>query len=477
MNLGQVYTKGIVADYMTSLFSLPKGAKILDPCFGHGAFLEALIKNGKYKIEGSEIDKSCYDHCASIFSPYCKLHYGNFFDYKKSAFFDGIIMNPPYVRHEEINELAKFGINKVRLTRIVTDELDSKANLYMYFIVYGLHLLKPKGEMIVIFPNSWEKAKSGLPFKAIIERNCSIIEHIDVKGVPFYGVPTVDVEILKIKKEKNLPITYKEIEVGNNELKEKRHDRTSELGLEQAIPLSHIATIKRGKTTGFNKMFINPTLVDTSLQTDIVSSPKDVYGFTTKGCRTDKYLYIRKEDEVKGEVKQYLDACAKHILTGERPKTLYDAILTKERWFETSTAPIGDIVFPYIIRENIRFIRNERSLIARDNFYTINSHEDPYLLMGLLNNHYIWYQLEKRGKTYGNNVLKIQKYDMDALRIIKPDIICEQDVSLLKYYGQQLTVKGDITIIENITNILEKYYGVHNIKEAYENAKQKRLNK
>jgi len=477
MNLGQVYTKGIVADYMTSLFSLPKGAKILDPCFGRGAFLESLIKNGKYKIEGSEIDKSSYEHCASTFSSYCDLHYGNFFDYDTSSPFDGIIMNPPYVRHEEINELAEFGVDKKRLNRIVTEELDPKANLYMYFIVYGLHLLRSSGEMIVIFPNTWEKAKSGQSFKTIIERSCSITEHIDVKGVPFHGVPVVDVEILKIKKEKNLPTMYKEIEVGNNGLKERRHDKTKELELGQAIPLSHIATTKRGKTTGFNKMFINPTLIDSSLLADIASSPKDVYGFTTKGCKADKYLYVRREDGIKGEVKQYLDDCAKHILAEKRPKALYDAIRTKGRWYETSAAPIGDIIFPYIIRESIRFIRNERNIIARDNFYTINSHEDPYLLMCLLNNHYIWYQLEKRGKTYGNNVLKIQKYDVDALRIIRPDIICEQDISLLKDYGQQLTEKGDTTIIENITNILEKYYGVHNIKEAYEDAKQKRLNK
>ena len=41
-DLGQVFTKGNVAQYMVSLFDLAKEAKIMDPCYGAGSFLDAL---------------------------------------------------------------------------------------------------------------------------------------------------------------------------------------------------------------------------------------------------------------------------------------------------------------------------------------------------------------------------------------------------------------------------------------------------
>lgn len=475
MNLGQVYTTRIVADYMAQLFTLPNGSHILDPCFGRGAFLEALARVGKYEVDGIEIDTESYLHCQQRFSPVCSLRHGNFFDIATA--YDGIIMNPPYVRHEEINELASLGVNKERLASSVSCKLDAKSNLYMYFVAHGLELLRDGGEMIVIFPNSWEKAKSGVSFKKLIERECSITEHIDVRGNPFDGDPIVDVEILKIKKRQHQPTIYKKLNVDEGKITVNTYECDGNMNLGNTMPLSFLATVRRGKTTGYNKMFINPSLIDMTLLVDIVSSPKDVRGFTTKDCHTDKYLYIRSGDAVVGDTKQYLDDCAKTILKEREPKSLYEAILTKKRWYDTSSAWVGDIVFPYIVRDNIRFIKNDWKLMVRDNFYTINTHEDPYLLMSLLNNHFVWYQLEKCGKTYGNSVLKIQKYDVDLLNVVKPNVISDTDTALLKIYGRQLTADANISIVEGITDILSRYYGVDNIKNIYEDTRRERFGK
>ncbi len=54
--LGQVFTKGAIADYMISLLETPKTGKVLDPCFGGGAFVEAFIQAGYNNITGYEID-------------------------------------------------------------------------------------------------------------------------------------------------------------------------------------------------------------------------------------------------------------------------------------------------------------------------------------------------------------------------------------------------------------------------------------
>lgn len=55
-DLGQVFTKGDVADYMVSLFDLGVNAALLDPCHGDGAFLKALKSKGFKDITAYEID-------------------------------------------------------------------------------------------------------------------------------------------------------------------------------------------------------------------------------------------------------------------------------------------------------------------------------------------------------------------------------------------------------------------------------------
>ena len=60
MNLEQVYTIRVVADYMVGLFSLQGKAKVLDPCFGHGVFINSLLKNTEFLIDGVEIDEKSF---------------------------------------------------------------------------------------------------------------------------------------------------------------------------------------------------------------------------------------------------------------------------------------------------------------------------------------------------------------------------------------------------------------------------------
>ena len=55
--LGQVFTKGNVAHYMVSLFDLPQYANIMEPCFGTGSFLDALMLHGFINVTACEIDK------------------------------------------------------------------------------------------------------------------------------------------------------------------------------------------------------------------------------------------------------------------------------------------------------------------------------------------------------------------------------------------------------------------------------------
>lgn len=60
MNLGQVYTRRCVADFMVGLLDIPAGSRVLDPCFGKGVFIESLCDKTGYAIDGIEIDTESF---------------------------------------------------------------------------------------------------------------------------------------------------------------------------------------------------------------------------------------------------------------------------------------------------------------------------------------------------------------------------------------------------------------------------------
>ena len=478
MNLGQVYTKPSVARYMTGLLTLPYGARVLDPCFGRGAFIDALTAMGRYSVDGVEIDAESYAACLDRESAACRLHHADFFSFDAAGRYDGVVMNPPYVRQEEIDLLAEgYGISKERLATKAGTELDAKANLYMYFTIQALHALKEGGQMVVIFPNSWERSRTGMKFRKAMAALCSIEEHISINGNPFVGRPVVDAEILKLRRGHGKAATvYKEITIGNDTVTESPKDGAPAVELEYTVPLGWLADVSRGKTTGCNRLFINPPVA--SNLCDILSSPKDVTGFSTSTARTDKYLMITgASGRLPAETEAYLRQCAEWITMQHWPKSLYGRIQQSDRWYVTPGMAPGDIIFPYIIRENIRFIRNDRRLLTRDNFYSITSHVPTGLLMALLNNHYVWYQLEQCGKTYGNNVLKVQKYDVDNLMVVSPELISDDDKSTLTSLADALAATADISLAGRITDVLAGYYGVSDIKTMFENARNKRISK
>ncbi len=100
--------------------------------------------------------------------------------------------------------------------------------------------------------------------------------------------------------------------------------------------------------------------------------------------------------------------------------------------------------------------------MVRDNFYIIKPNIDKYLLISLLNNYYIYLQLEIKGKRYGKGVLKIQKYDIDDLKL--PDInkISIQDISSLKTLGYELcnTNRNSVEVTNLISHIISKYSNI-----------------
>lgn len=476
MNLGQVYTKEIVADYMVGLFDLPKSSVIIDPCFGQGVFIRSLQKANYNNLIGVEIDPKTFCKINAADYHQCKLFNMDFFQFEPQGYVDGFILNPPYVRQEEIDEMKNFGVSKASIIKKIGDfRIYSKANLYLYFIARCVDLLRIGGQFVAIFPNAWLNTPDGKGFYSQLLQKGTVNKLIQVNGFPFEGNPLVDVMIVKFTKG-NTGLTKEEtLLVDNSSIKSEDGFKRLKFESRDCVPLSTIAKVRRGVTTGYNKVFINPPLRSDDIKVDIISSPKDVSGYSTKSARFDKLLSLSASTSLFPEVQAYIKESESFILQEGTPKTLVNYIREGKSWYIISLPKISNIIFPYIIRDNVRFILNDANVIARDNFYTIYSDYNPYLIMGLLNSLFVFSQLELSGKTYGNGLLKIQKYDVDNIVIPNPLTINNDDQKELILCAKSLIKSNDSKYIIKSTKILSKYYHIDDIEEIYKSQKSNRL--
>lgn len=459
--LGQIFTQRSVAEYMVALLDCPADGRILDPCFGGGVFLDCLYEKGYRNITGIEIDKSLYEDYR-IHKNDIKLYQQDFLTFSGEGEYDAVIMNPPYIRHEKINELKGYGITKEKLFKqTIFSDLPKTSNLYMFFIVKAITLVKENGTIVVIFPESFMKARVGKRFLECVSRFCSIEKSILVRGNAFESNAYVDVVIWKLKKSKQeCGQQWLEIYVDDNGIKEQKTEAEKST-LTNMVPFGRYATIRRGLTTGANGIFINPGLKPeerNKYTCKIVSSPKQLQGYSTEGAACDRLLNVCEEDYRHDKaLTEYVNLQGQVILREKAPKTLYDAVLNRLMWYQLKLFDCRGIWFSYFVRNDMKFIYNDSDMLARDNFYVIYPRIDSMLLFALLNNYYVYVQLEMMGKRYGKGLLKLQKYDLEELLLFDVDRISEEDKDRLKELAGRLAASGSAGLVSEITKVLEKY--------------------
>lgn len=484
MDLGQVFTKSDIADYMTSLFTLDKEADILEPCFGNGAFLASLHRGGFGNVYGYEIDEELFEATDRQF-PYFHLYRADFLSADNEVKYDGIIMNPPYIRHEKIDGLERYGISKKILKKCTLyQNLPSTANLYMYFVMKTIEVLRDKGELIVIFPSSWLKARNGVKFKDELEKRCGIEEEIYVSGNIFEENAMVEVIILKLRKNKpGISKRRKKLvadEQGVHEMPLYETAFKNICGMELGFGASfyEMAKVRRGLSTGWNGFFINPAVENPSNKTPILSTPKAVCGYRTKGAVCDN-LFLADGEGLPEEWLSYIDTAQKELMEKKSPKTLYEKLRNGMPWYELKAIDSRGILFSYFVRNDMKFILNDAEVMVRDNFYIIQTNErrEELLFFALLNSIYTYMQLEHMGKKYGAGLLKLQRYDIENLMFPPLAVISGEDKEYLVRLAGKLAQGASPQCIMEITKVLEKYSSVkaRDVIQEYENRKAVRL--
>ena len=82
-------------------------------------------------------------------------------------------------------------------------------------------------------------------------------------------------------------------------------------------------------------MFINPVInCDEKYTKEIISSPKQVNGYTTASSKCDKLLVVSHEDFKDPSIDNYFSSWQDKILKEKKPETLIKKIIRGDEWYK-----------------------------------------------------------------------------------------------------------------------------------------------
>ncbi|MBE9143412.1 class I SAM-dependent DNA methyltransferase [Planktothrix mougeotii] len=132
--------------------------------------------------------------------------------------FDVVIGNPPYIRQEEIKEFKAILHKNYQCYTGISD-------IFVYFYELGLHILKPKGNLIYISSNKYLRAGYGEKLRQLLTDKTTIYNLIDFGDFPVFEEAIAYPSIISLSKFKS----------DANELKALSWDLTKKQNISQFV--------------------------------------------------------------------------------------------------------------------------------------------------------------------------------------------------------------------------------------------------
>jgi len=414
-------------------------------------------------------------------------------------FFDAIVANPPYIRQELLGASEKKLIkelieNEYRNKLFIGSTarkpknaitLNKQSDIYIYFFIHGLKLLKDGGYLGFISSNKWLEVAYGEPFQRFLLENAKILYIVEFDRAIF---PDAEVntaitilqkentelrrkenltKFIRVKKKIPIEVLAKTIQEVNDDVEKDiirinliKQDKLT-IGkwnvylrappvYKQIVEnpkvnsLSNYAKVLRAPTTGHNDYFIlnkekaNEWQIEKNYLKPCLTSPKEVKGLEVK--KTDNFMFVVHENKQKLKGTNAL----KYIEFGERlevevrrgskkgKKKLPELETLKPRkpfWYALPKRDAPQILFPRLIDVRPVFLKNNIKAHTPHVFYYIypNNKKDTDLLLAYLNSSVTALLIELYGRSYGGGVLELLVYEAQNLPTIDPESLSNQE--------------------------------------------------
>lgn len=438
---GQVLTPVTVADHMAKLLARQlRGCRVMDPCVGLATFPKALVRKNKnhFKLHLTllDIDPAMVIATRSWVKQHQERMDVSVCDYlttRKDKEFDGIILNPPFVRQEWIDQkeyyralfMKRYGLG-----------LPGTSNLYVYFIVKTIQDLRPGGVFVCIVYDSWQFTRFGLWLAQYLENECESLVVQPIGSAPFDG-HLVDATIITGRRRLNAASSSATRTVS---LVRKR---SAFAGVRGFVPLRDVYTTRRGLRLKQASFFLCSASEGKDLgATPFLKKVAKVTGYSVSDGHDEAALLVSRPDQndrVRAELRRRLQDAIKcpesnvSILTWhtQRPDT----------WYLHADPPYAPIVFNYYIRSRPRHIYNPKHGYS-DNFYGLADPEGiPTLAsLALMNSTAVSVEILVRSRNQGNGLSKIQLFEYREAFIPDPRLLESGAISALEDLGRKMTL-------------------------------------
>lgn len=182
---GAYYTGSKVARFLADWAIRTPFDRVLEPCFGEGAFLLAAVErmcklNGHDAIVGVDVDSRAWRFARLAFEG-LELHNSDFFELSphRLGLFDTVIGNPPFIRYHHFSGetreralrcAAKFGV-----------QLPALSSAWAPFLVHAAGHLRTGGRLAMVAPYEITYARYARPVvdflvRSFAEVHCLVFE-------------------------------------------------------------------------------------------------------------------------------------------------------------------------------------------------------------------------------------------------------------------------------------------------------------
>lgn len=206
-----------IVNCMLNLVDFKDDDNVLEPCAGHGSFIEAILnRNSLVNIDAYEINhKECSylqeEFCANKVNVYCcdsLLDENLLFKSDIGGYYDKIIANPPYGAWQDIEKRKKL--------KKIFNGLYVKES-YTLFLFRCIDLLKTDGDLVFIIPDTFLNLHrhKGIREKILNDTYIKSIRLFPSKFFPGINFGYSNLSIIHLRKKNKLEIRENSIEVYN----------------------------------------------------------------------------------------------------------------------------------------------------------------------------------------------------------------------------------------------------------------------
>jgi len=457
---GQFFTPANIADVMSDWVLGCSPKTLLDPAVGTGVLVKAIasqsitsIKCDAFDIDGEILRVFKAEKPSNL---QFRMFNTDFLSHAIESSYDGVIMNPPYLRHHDL--VYPDSIHD-RISDLVGAPISRLSNAYVLFVMKACHLLSKGGRGAFIIPSEWANANFGTNFKEYLLDHAGLQEVIYFTNCAsvFDDALTTASILLVEKGSKNSTVAVNCVETIKGPFEEdtvqKVRDNytTSTFTKKQLravpkwdslfrygrmkdiagfVPLSDLGESKRGIATGANKYFhvseVEAKNISDHHKKPCVGKASDVKGvvFTSSDYKSMKAKGSRS---VLIDFNGRLGEFDKEYIKEGEAQGLHDRYLLSKRspWYlmeRRDVAPIWAAVFG---RKNLRFIYNEANVYNLTTFHGFYPYEFnvEYIraLVCCLNSDIVQELAKANMRVYGGGLLKFEPRDILDIQV--PDLL------------------------------------------------------